>query len=133
VVFLLDTNIISDVAHNPNGLVGKKIKEIDPALVVSSVIVAGEIWYGVENNPSFKSRSRTESFMETLQILPLQPEVGRIYGSIRAHLKRTGGELSANDLLIAAHALSLDATLVTGDERAFSRVPGLKIENWLRR
>jgi len=131
-VYLLDTNIISDVAHDPAGPVGRRLSKIDPEMVVSSVIVAAEVWYGVENNPSYRSRARTEAFLENLNVLAIEPEVAKIYGKIRAHLKNTGVELGPNDLLIAAHALSLGATLVTGDDRAFSRVPGLNVENWLR-
>lgn len=107
------------------------MKAIDPGMIATSVVVAGEVWFGVENNPSFRSRSRIGAFMQILKVLPLEPDVAKVYGAIRAGLRRIGGELSANDLMIAAHALSLDATLVTGDEKAFSRVPGLKVENWL--
>jgi tRNA(fMet)-specific endonuclease VapC len=131
-VYLLDTNIISDVAHNPAGPVGKRLNKINPEMVVSSVVVAAEIWYGVENNPSYRSRARTEAFLENLNVVAMEPEVAKIYGKIRAHLKKAGVELGPNDLLIAAHALSLGAILVTGDDRAFSRVPGLNVENWLR-
>lgn len=131
-MYLLDTNIISDVAHNPSGSVGKKLGEIDPAEIASSVVVAAEVWYGIENNPSFRSRERTASFMTAIKVLAMEADVARVYGKLRVAMKRTGSELGPNDLLIAAHALSLDATLVTGDEKAFSRVPGLKIENWLQ-
>ena len=131
-MYLLDTNIISDVAHNPAGSVGRKLSEIDPAEIVSSVVVAAEVWFGIENNPSVRSPGRTEAFMKNVNVLGMAPEVARTYGKLRAELKRTGSELGPNDLLIAAHAMSLGATLVTGDDRAFSRVQGLKIENWLR-
>lgn len=131
-MYLLDTNIISDVAHNPSGLVAKRLGEVDPDSVVSSVVVAAEVWFGVENNPSFRSRGRTESFMQAVHILELRPEVAKVYGKVRARLKASGKELGANDMLIAAHALSLDATLVTGDAKAFLQIPGLKVENWLQ-
>lgn len=131
-MYLLDTNIISDVAHNPSGLVAKRLEEMDPDAVVSSVVVAAEVWFGIESNPSFRSRTRTESFMRTVQVLELKPEVAKVYGRVRAQLKAMGKALGPNDLLIAAHALSLDATLVTGDAKAFAQVPGLKVENWLK-
>ncbi len=131
-MYLLDTNIISDVAHNPSGAVARKLGEIDPDRIVSSVVVAGEVWFGVESNPSFRSRARTESFMQTVRVLALQPEVAMVYGRVRAQLKAVGKALGPNDMLIAAHALSLDATLVTGDAKAFGQVHGLKVENWLQ-
>lgn len=131
-MYLLDTNIISDIAHNPSGQVAKRLTEVDPDDVVSSVVVAAEIWFGLEKNPSFRSRARTESFMQTVRVLELRPEVAKVYGRVRAQLSGSGKVLGPNDMLIAAHALSLDATLVTNDEKAFAQVPGLKIENWLR-
>ena len=131
-MYLLDTNIISDLAHNPSGSVAQRLGEIDPDDVVSSVVVAAEVWFGVERNPSFRSRARTESFMQTLRVLELRPEVAKIYGKVRAQLRASGRALGANDMLIAAHALSLGATLVTDDAKAFAQIPGLKIENWLR-
>jgi tRNA(fMet)-specific endonuclease VapC len=131
-VYLLDTNIVSDVAHNPSGPVARKLSEINPDSVVSSVIVAAEIWFGIENNPSFRSRTRTESFLKTVQILEMGPEVAPIYGRIRVELKRIGRTLGANDMLIAAHALALEAVLVTDDYKAFAQVPGLNVENWLQ-
>ena len=70
--------------------------------------------------------------MKNVNVLAMAPEVARTYGKLRAELKRTGNELGPKDLFIAAHAIYLGATLVTDDDRAFSRVRGLKIENWLR-
>jgi tRNA(fMet)-specific endonuclease VapC len=131
-VYLLDTNIISHVAHDPGGAVGQKLARIDPDEIMTSVVVAGEVWSGVENNVSFKSRDRTKSFMETIEVLGMEPPVAKVYGAVRARMKKAGVQLGANDMLIAAHALSLEAILVTADEKAFSRVPELKIENWLR-
>ena len=131
-MYLLDTNILSDVAHDPTGPVARKLDEIDPDSIVSSVVVAAEVWFGVENNPSYRSRARTESFMETVRVLGMGPEVVRVYGRVRAEMQKSGRSLGPNDMLIAAHALSLDATLVTDDAKAFAQVPGLRIENWLR-
>lgn len=131
-MYLLDTNILSDVAHDPTGPVARKLDEIDPDSIVSSVVVAAEVWFGVENNPSYRSRARTESFMETVRVLGMGPEVARVYGRMRAEMQKSGRSLGPNDMLIAAHALSLDATLVTDDAKAFAQVPGLRIENWLR-
>lgn len=131
-MYLLDTNIISHVAHDPEGAVGQRLARIDPDEIVSSVVVAAEVWFGIENNPSFRSRDRTRSFMATIRVLEMEPEVAGVYGAVRASMKRAGTQLGANDMLIAAHALARGAILVTADEQAFSRVPGLKVENWVR-
>lgn len=129
---MLDTNIISDIAHNPTGGAAKRLAEVDPDDVVTSVVVAAEIWFGVEKNPSFRSRARTESFMQTIRVLELRPEVARVYGRVRAGASASGQPIGPNDLFIAADALALDATLVTANVREFSRVPGLKLEDWLK-
>lgn len=65
-------------------------------------------------------------------ILPFEAPADRVYGQLRANLQRTGRTISSNDLLIAAHALTLGLTLVTNNEREFSRVDGLPLANWLR-
>ncbi len=69
--------------------------------------------------------------LSTLNILPLEPPADRHYGTIRQELARQGIPIGSNDLLIAAHALALDLTVVTANAREFSRVPGLRVENWL--
>jgi tRNA(fMet)-specific endonuclease VapC len=69
--------------------------------------------------------------MQNLVVLPLDEVVGPQYAKLRAHLEQAGTPIGANDTLIAAHALSLGATLVTADAE-FVRVPGLQVENWLQ-
>lgn len=71
-----------------------------------------------------------ERFVLPLEILAFDTEAARHYGRIRAALKRAGTPIGGNDLLIAAHALSLGVTLVTNNQREFSRVPDLHIEQW---
>jgi tRNA(fMet)-specific endonuclease VapC len=75
---------------------------------------------------------RIEELLGVLLVLPLPIEVDRHYATMRAELDRRGQPIGPNDLLIAAHALALDATLVTDNVREFSRVEGLAVENWLR-
>jgi len=62
----------------------------------------------------------------------LEAPADEVYGQIRTSLERSGSPIGANDMLIAAHALALDATLVTDNEREFRRIDGLKMDNWLR-
>ena len=71
--------------------------------------------------------------LNALDVLSLEPPVDEVYADLRAELERTGRLIGANDLLIAAQALSLDCILVTDNEREFSRVDGLALENWRRR
>lgn len=76
---------------------------------------------------------RVDKILSALAVVPLEPPADRHYGRIRHYLTRLGAPIGPNDLLIAAHALTLDLTVVTANEREFSRVPALKVENWLAR
>ena len=75
--------------------------------------------------------ARVESLLESLEVLPLDRETNRHYAEIRLHLDRTGRPIGPNDLLIAAHALALDLTLVSDNVEEFARIPRLTLENWL--
>ena len=70
--------------------------------------------------------------MGLIEVLPLETPADDAYGSLRAALERAGTPIGANDMIIAAQALSLGLIMVTDNVREFSRVPGLKVENWLR-
>jgi tRNA(fMet)-specific endonuclease VapC len=67
-----------------------------------------------------------------MDTLPFDSPADEYYGSIRARLETAGTPIGGNDLLIAAQALALDLTLVTGNDKEFSRIEGLRVENWLR-
>ena len=69
--------------------------------------------------------------LSALEILPLEPPADERYAEIRHHLARQGTPIGPNDLLIAAHALAADLTLVTANTREFERVPSLRVDNWL--
>ncbi|HHD64536.1 MAG TPA: type II toxin-antitoxin system VapC family toxin [Desulfobulbaceae bacterium] len=68
---------------------------------------------------------------DTIVVLPLETDVELEYARLRATLEKAGTPIGSNDLLIAAHALSTSLTMVTANEREFSRIPGLIVENWL--
>lgn len=72
-----------------------------------------------------------ELILSALEILPLEPPADRRYGALRHRLTREGSTIGPNDLLIAAHTLAADLTLVTANTREFEHVPGLRMENWL--
>ena len=129
--YLLDTNILSDLIRNPAGKVAVEIAEVGEDQIVTSIIVAAELRYGAAKRASPRLTAQVEAVLSGFEILPLQTPVDFLYGKIRAQLQRTGKTNSANDLLIAAHALSLSAILVTGNTGEFEQVDGLKVENWL--
>ncbi len=130
--FLLDTNILSALIASPHGPVAQRAERAGSGNIFTSVINAGEMRFGVERKNSVRLKARVEELFERIEVAPLMPMTDRDYGSLRAQLELAGTPIGNNDLWIAAHALATDSILVTDNVREFSRVPGLKIENWLR-
>ncbi len=131
--YLLDTNIISDLVHEPQGRVMRRIAQVGEESVCTSIIVASELWFGAEKRASERLTRQLEKILSVLVVLPFETPAERQYGQLRAHLQKKGQLIGGNDLFIAAHALSLKLTLVTANEGEFIRVPGLSVENWLSR
>ena len=129
--YLLDTNIISDLVRNPSGLAARRLEQIDPGDLCTSIIVAAELRYGCAKKGSPKLLARVESVLAFVPVLPLDIPADGEYGGIRAELEAAGQTIGMNDLLIAAHAYTLKAILVTNNVREFNRIRGLKVENWL--
>ncbi|MCR9124171.1 MAG: type II toxin-antitoxin system VapC family toxin [Phyllobacteriaceae bacterium] len=129
--YLLDTNALSQLANNPSGAAAQHMRRGAIEDVVTSVIVACEIEYGLAKKQSVKLTRQMRAILDAIPILAFKAPAHVFYGRLRSELSDTGKTLSPNDMLIAAHALSLDATLVT-DDRAFEGVPSLRVENWMR-
>lgn len=130
--YLLDTNIVSDLVRNPQGRIATRIAEVGETEVCTSIIVAAELRYGAAKRRSARLSAQVEAILGALPVLPFKSPAEVIYGDVRARLEENGTPIGANDLLIAAHGMSLGHIVVTDNEREFSRVVGLKIENWLR-
>lgn len=132
---LLDTNIISTFMRDPHGMARQWLDAVCAVVpdlrVVTSVIVDGELRLGLARRPSPRLQAAYASVMQIIEVLPLPTEAAAHYATLRAYLDAQGQPIGPNDTLIAAHALALGATLVSGDDE-FGRVPGLKMENWLR-
>lgn len=131
--YLLDTNIISDVIRNPDGHVARHIERVGPKAIFTSIIVASELRYGCAKKGSARLLNRVNGLLETIPVLSLDIPTDAEYGDIRAKLEVAGQPIGMNDLLIAAHAQALGLTLVTDNTNEFSRIRGLKLENWLER
>jgi tRNA(fMet)-specific endonuclease VapC len=129
--YLLDTNIISHMIRNPSGPVFDRLEAILPATACTSLIVSAEIHFGLRKGASKKLRIQAEKVLGVMDVLPLEKPVDLHYGEIRAFLNQAGKPIGGNDLFIAAHALALNLTLVSANLREFSRVPSLRVENWL--
>jgi tRNA(fMet)-specific endonuclease VapC len=129
-MFMLDTNIVSDLLRNPFGLAAQRARGVGDAVCIS-IIVAAELRYGLSKNASHKLRSKIEDLLSELPVMPFDSPADEEYGAIRAQLEKGGRLIGSNDLLIGAHALALGATMVTANMREFTRIPGLKVENWM--
>jgi tRNA(fMet)-specific endonuclease VapC len=129
--YLLDTNIVSDLIRNPQGKVTTRIVDVGEAAVATSIIVSSELRFGATKRGSARLSSQLEEILAVLPILPLEKPADASYGQLRAALESAGTPIGANDMLIAAQALSLDMTIVTDNVREFVQVPGLRVENWL--
>lgn len=133
--YLLDTNILSDLLKNPQGKAAQRISSLpseERDMLATSILVAAELRYGVAKSGSTTLAARVDQLLEAIEVLPLEPKADQHYGQVRAQLEKTGISIGGNDLLIAAHALAIDAVLVTDNVREFKRVKGLRVENWLR-
>ena len=127
---MLDTNVVSDLVRRPGGEVARRAASLEPGSMAISVIVAAELRYGVERRGSARLTNQLEAVLTAIETLPLAEPADRHYGVIRSALERVGQPIGHNDLLIAAHARALGATLVTDNVGEFSRVPNLAVENW---
>lgn len=131
--YLLDTNILSDLLRHPRGRVRQRLGRVGGrSAVCTSIVVAAELRYGAEKRASPRLSAAVEELLQRLPVLPLEEPTDRRYAALRVALERAGRVIGANDLLIAAHALALDCTLVTDNTTEFARVPDLAVENWLR-
>jgi len=129
--YLLDTNMLSDLIRQPQGTVANRIASVGENTVCTSIVVAAELRYGAEKSTSRKIADRVDLVLNALNVLPLESPADRIYARIRHQLTQRGAPIGPNDLLIAAHVLALDLTVVTANEGELARVSGLRVENWL--
>jgi tRNA(fMet)-specific endonuclease VapC len=130
--YLFDTNIVSNLVRNPQGVVATRVAKIGSANICTSIIVAAELRYGAAKRGAESLTTQLEAVLGRLEILPFEAPADSTYALLRTKLERAGKPIGANDLLIASHALALGCVIVTDNEREFARVPGLPLENWLR-
>lgn len=127
---MLDTNIVSHFIKG-QGMVCNKIIFTPMSELAISSITEGELLFGLAKKPDAKQLNVVvHEFLIRVEALSWDSAAAECYGTLRADMQRKGKALGNLDMLIAAHALSLDAVLITND-RAFSQVEGLKIEDWM--
>jgi len=128
---LLDTDIcIYTINHRTPETLGR-LRRFNAGDVGISAVTYAELRFGIENSAQpVRNLEVLERFVLPLEILAFDADAAKHYGQIRAALKRAGTPIGGNDLLIAAHALSLGAALVTNNVREFKRVSGLRVDQW---
>ncbi len=129
--YLLDTNIVSDLVRRPQGRTAAKIAEVGEDAVATSIIVAAELRYGAAKKGSARLARQLETILGALEVIAFEAPADTTYGQVRVALEAAGAPIGGNDLLIAAQAMVLNMTVVTANVSEFSRVRGLKVENWL--
>ena len=131
--YLLDTNTFVYIRRGRPVQARARFDRLQPGEAVVSVIAYGELVYGIEKKGVGPEPWRVlEELIQIIHVVPLPMEAANVYGSIRATLAKKGEVIGSNDLWIAAHAKMMNLILVTNNEREFRRVPGLKIENWVK-
>ena len=131
--YLLDTNACIELIRKRSAAVLRRLRACTVGEVAISSITLAELYYGVARSafPERNLAALTE-FCTPLALLPFDDRAAALYGQVRADLERSGHPAGPLDTLIASHALSIKATLVTDNEREFHRVKGLEVENWKR-
>jgi tRNA(fMet)-specific endonuclease VapC len=130
--YLLDTDICSYIMRSRDGSLWDKLDTLPEQSVAISVITLGELTLGTHMKPlATRIAAQLERLLRCVPALALGAEVATHYAKVRSELQRKGIPIGPNDMWIAGHALSLNCTLVTNNTREFSRVPKLKLENWL--
>lgn len=127
--YLLDTNIVSQLLREHPAVV-QHVLATPIHLLCISAITEGELLFGIAKRPdATRLHAVVREFLRRVDVLPWDSPVAEHYGILRANMVRSGRSLTSLDLLIAAHALAVEAVLVTNDQ-AFSQIAGLTLEDW---
>ena len=128
-LFMLDTDSVS-FALRGHGDVAEHIARHKPSELCISSISLGELRYGAERRHSKKIHVAIDAFTASVQVMPFDADAATRFGALAARLADAGLPIGQMDTLIAGHALALGATLVTNNQKHFSKVAGLRLENW---
>jgi tRNA(fMet)-specific endonuclease VapC len=128
---MLDTDICIYIIKRKPMRVLERLELIQPGQLSMSAITFAELMNGAKKSQRVEANvSRLNALGEILEICAFDQHAAVAYGDVRSSLEKRGEVIGPHDLLIAAHALSLDRTLITNNEREFKRVEGLKVDNW---
>jgi tRNA(fMet)-specific endonuclease VapC len=130
--YMLDTNIcIALIKRKPSKAL-KRLARLSAGDIGISTITLAELCYGIAKSQFVeRNREALEEFLLPLEIVDFDENAASAYGPVRAELKKAGWQIGPLDTQIGAHALSLDAVLVSDNTAEFRRIKGLQVENWL--
>ncbi len=133
-MFLIDTNICIYIMNDHPPEVIQKFRDIGVGNICISSITVSELQYGACKSKQIKKNiERLDEFLSPFEILAYDENASNFYGKIRSKLEKKGNIIGPLDMLIAAHALSKNLTLITNNEKEFKRVKSLKVKNWVKK
>ncbi|HEX3068386.1 MAG TPA: type II toxin-antitoxin system VapC family toxin [Thermoanaerobaculia bacterium] len=127
--YVLDTNTCI-YALKGQGKVAERMRFHRPNDIAITTVTLAELWFGAHKSSRRAARNEVDDFLEPFKVLPFDRDAADSYSRLRFDLERIGRPIGERDLLIASIALALDLTVVTHNLREFTRVPGLKVEDW---
>jgi tRNA(fMet)-specific endonuclease VapC len=129
--YLLGNNIVSDLVRHPQGLVARRVAAVGEVALCTSIVVAAELRFGAAKRNLPRLSTQVEVILASMDVLPFDSPADRVYAELRLELEKADQPIGPNDLLIAAHAMAIDCVLVSANTNEFSRVSGLRVDNWL--
>lgn len=131
-MYMLDTDIcIYIIKRKPRSAL-RRLESLRPGELAMSAVTFAELMNGAKKSQQVEANvAKLNELAELIEIRSFDQKAAIFYGDVRSTLEKKGNIIGSNDLLIAAHALSLDWILVTNNEKEFKRVDGLRIENWV--
>ena len=131
-IYMLDTDICIYIIKRKPSSVVNRLEQLKPGELAMSAITFAELVNGAKKSKYVEANmERLNDLGELIDVRPFDRQAALFYGRVRSSLEKSGEVIGGNDLLIAAHALSLNWTLVTNNEKEFRRVEGLRVENWV--
>lgn len=128
--YMLDTNAVTCFIKNNQTFI-KNLSNVKMSQVCISSVTLGELYFGLAKRPNLKLKAIITAFIDNVDVLPWDENIAEHYGKLRASLTQQGKVLAPLDMMIAAHAFAINATLVTNDG-AFNQVSSLCIEDWTK-
>ena len=130
--YLLDTNTASYVIKGNIPRIRERLLKVPMAQLAISAVTEAELLFGAARKPeAVRLKVAVGEFLLRVEALPWDSKAARLYADVRATLERHGKPMGNLDMMIAAHALAVEAILVTND-RAFRRLGNLKLEDWTK-